>query len=784
MKIRALRLYNVGRFENQGMAIEGIEDGVNVLSAANEIGKSTSFEALHALFFHPYSANRKELQRLRPYSGGYPLIEVDITTTQGEFRLSKQFFGKSFAKVHNLRQKQLWLQADAAENFIASLVKDSTGSPAGLLWVPQGLAFMEKPGADDVESRMGLLQSVQGEVEAVTGGRRMDMIMAQVAAELDPLVTKRGAPKVGGSYHQAIELQERLEVEEQHLRGEVTALRQALDDRQKIEKRLLELQNSQMQSERSQEIKAAQSAFEEAKHHQEKIKTALALCDLASHAHELAKQKLENFRCAQAKHLDLKSQEQNLLVEHGELSSRRHQQMAEYERLQSLYEKACTKIQQLRQHYNQAQAVNQFTQLQLQCQQAACQEHQRQQVQQERNALKITPEIFDNLQRLDIEIASLQAKETATNPSFSVHYQEGAKNRLRLNGKDIHQSEEYFYQNQTQIDIPHIGHIILHTRLGSDGGKDLDKKRAEYQSLITQYQIKNLKEARLQLERVGQLDVQLAGLRFSLSQIAPAGLAALQAKCDEVAAMIEDNLAPNSDPIQIESLLLEAEQHQKQVQNDLNELQVLRLRQEQQWAKIKQQLAVLRAELSHLQDIISGNQEQDLLQQFEETALNLSKVTKELDLLQTMTLDIETAKIRLQRLQSADAAIMQEIGSLRENLASFNAAIATHSDQAIEEKWHEAKEALQAALKRREAESFHVAVLTRLAQTLEAARGHARDLYLLPVMRELTPLLQLIFDDMTIQFDEKTCLPQRILRGGRDCWRIMGAKCRLFLMMH
>ena len=51
MKIAAIRLFNVKRFAGRGVAIENIGNGVNVLTAANEFGKSTSFEALHALFF-------------------------------------------------------------------------------------------------------------------------------------------------------------------------------------------------------------------------------------------------------------------------------------------------------------------------------------------------------------------------------------------------------------------------------------------------------------------------------------------------------------------------------------------------------------------------------------------------------------------------------------------------------------------------------------------------------------------------------------------------------------
>ena len=47
MKLTALRLHNVRRFAGTGVRIENIGDGINVLCAANEHGKSTCFDALH-----------------------------------------------------------------------------------------------------------------------------------------------------------------------------------------------------------------------------------------------------------------------------------------------------------------------------------------------------------------------------------------------------------------------------------------------------------------------------------------------------------------------------------------------------------------------------------------------------------------------------------------------------------------------------------------------------------------------------------------------------------------
>jgi hypothetical protein len=144
MKISALRLFNVKRFAGRGVAIEGIGDGVNVLCAANEFGKSTSFEALHALFFQPHSSTSGDVRSLRPYSGGNPLVEADIATAEGSFRITKQYYGGRSARVSDLSSGRLLAQADEAENFIGNLIRGGSAGPAGLLWVRQGITGIEK----------------------------------------------------------------------------------------------------------------------------------------------------------------------------------------------------------------------------------------------------------------------------------------------------------------------------------------------------------------------------------------------------------------------------------------------------------------------------------------------------------------------------------------------------------------------------------------------------------------------------------------------------------------
>ena len=135
MKLTALRLHNVRRFAGRGVAVEGIGDGVNVLCAVNEFGKSTCFDALHALFFQPHTGTPSAVQGLRPYSGGTPLVEADITTANGAFRLTKQFYGGKRAMVRELASGRLWphLRVTMTEMVLGLLAGTVLGLGAGIL---------------------------------------------------------------------------------------------------------------------------------------------------------------------------------------------------------------------------------------------------------------------------------------------------------------------------------------------------------------------------------------------------------------------------------------------------------------------------------------------------------------------------------------------------------------------------------------------------------------------------------------------------------------------------
>ena len=223
---------------------------------------------------------------LRPYSGGNPIVEADITIEAGRYRLTKQFYGGRRASVTDLGSGRLVAQADEAEAFIGDLISGGTAGPAGLLWVRQGVTGIENRSKSEEENdkrvRESLLSSVQGEVEALTGGRRMSAVLEACEEELNRLVTATLRPKTGGRFAAALDDRDRLQAEEARLAKEVEMLHGALDRRRSVQARLSELENSDEEAGRKTAIANAESVLEAAKLHDRELKALDAEAALAA----------------------------------------------------------------------------------------------------------------------------------------------------------------------------------------------------------------------------------------------------------------------------------------------------------------------------------------------------------------------------------------------------------------------------------------------------------------------------------------------------------------------
>ena len=95
MRLLSLHLTNVRKFTGKRASITGIGRGITVVSEANEFGKSTFFDALHALFFEKYGSSAKPVKSLQPYAGGAVEVAAEVETDDGVFLVEKRLDRKS-----------------------------------------------------------------------------------------------------------------------------------------------------------------------------------------------------------------------------------------------------------------------------------------------------------------------------------------------------------------------------------------------------------------------------------------------------------------------------------------------------------------------------------------------------------------------------------------------------------------------------------------------------------------------------------------------------------------
>lgn len=782
MKISALRLFNVKRFGGRGVAIEDIRDGVNVLSEANEFGKSTSFEALHALFFQPHSSVAADVRNLRPYSGGNPLVEADIATNEGRFRITKQYYGGRSAQVTDLGSGRLVAQADEAENFITGLIRGGSAGPAGLLWVRQGITGIEarKKSEEDSEklARAGLLESVQGEVEAITGGRRMAEIARVVSEEIEKLVTKRG-PKAGGRYAGAVETRDRLAAEEQRLSAEVTSMRAALDQRSKAAIRLSELEQAQERQERRAAVEKAQAALNAAKSEREMLNAAEARLQLSRDRRDLLAQNLKALMEAQDKARALRERLEEAESRHAQASEKRREAASAMSAARAQAEAAEQQEQEARDllfrldaALKARDAAGRHAALLERLKQAENARLSLEQAEAKYALIRIDPKTIDDLQALEVEIARLRVMGDAARPSIAIVYEAGAVHSIHMDGVALTGGEERRYDGAAQLSVPGIGSITLRSNRPAPDDSRLKQAVEKRRALLAELEAVDLAAVRTRHEQAQQIAIEMQGLRSSLSALAPAGLTKLR---EEVAAQepAAADMEFTGDPEKIRAAHLQSDDNRKAARQAQREAEPLQRIADEAFIAAQTDLAALRAELAQLETALGpedarADRQRTLSDQFDEAAHKLETDRAQLQKLRDSAADLESVEAALRRARSVEEAAEKEAAALRETIAELNGLIRALADDAVEEKWHETTEALSAASARVAAFEKEVSVLQRLSSALESARTEASELYLRPVMTELSPLLGLLFDDVAISFDDKTLLPRTILRNGQE----------------
>lgn len=304
MKIVSLELDNFRRFRRP-LRLDGFEPGLNVVVEPNETGKSTLLEALRAALFIRHSARTELTRSYCPIGDDVaPRVAVGFEVAGERWQVEKQFLRSHWVQLTGPRGR---FESDAAEDQLQALLGFERGNnrgtdpdtrgALGLLWVEQASAL--RVDAPNRLVRDNVRTALEGEVGAITGGRRFDTVRARVEEAYAELRTGSRGRSTG----RLAAAETRLTTAREH-RASVEALAQAhettlteLEDaraaRRRIERELGDEEQVALRDRLAADLKLAESSAE-------RLVTAQARYDTANGTVERLAEKLAAIDAAQS----------------------------------------------------------------------------------------------------------------------------------------------------------------------------------------------------------------------------------------------------------------------------------------------------------------------------------------------------------------------------------------------------------------------------------------------------------------------------------------------------
>ena len=785
MRLRSIELSNVRRFAGKRAKLSGIGDGISVMSQPNEFGKSTFFDAIHAAFFERYNSNNASIKALRPHSGGSPQVSVEVDLPEGRFKIMKRWINRAEAKVDDANGR-LIARDDEAEAWIDRLLGSGLSGPSGLLWVRQGLMGLEPEGGSAEErrererglsARRDLLSSIAGEIDMMTGGRRMDAVIDLVSVSLSRLATPNERPRAGGEWARAVSDEENKAREAADLRPKFDLLSADLVRRSESQRALNRLTDPSDVASRQNALTEAEAFYQGALAHQARVNEAKTALHLAKAEVDHARQEIDNAelrtnRLDQAR-VALSKAEEDALIARSDAEELDYRYSTSLEATEALGQETRALRARLRLCL-QAQAANQARvmaeDIKRRLDRASNLQASLDQLITKRNRIRVTNELLEAANEAQSVLGLARAKAELN--AVTIETRPDGADAL-INGIPL-LPDTVPIRTVTELDLPGFGSLLINPGAARSADSADEIARAEYElaKLLADMQVDEVLTARNQWTDAQRLENEISQETARLAEVAPAGLDPLRREWIRTSADAEDVIETVDDIGTLTDSVERAEATEDAARAATLTLQELaRQAGEIRAAKV----AGLQNAQDHLSQARADAGDPEVLAatilelQSRMRALSDNKRNAEITLsdLQRASPDVATSEARFTRAKAAVDQARIEEQRLREELASLNATIAALADLGIEERlstltgeWEEAK----ARVARYKAE---VSALTRLRRALEEARNNARDTYFGPVLREIQPLLAILYPGAQLAIDDQSLLPAMLTRNGQ-----------------
>ncbi len=785
MKLRALTLENVRKFGGKRVAIDSIGDGITVICEANEFGKSTFFDAIHAVVFEKHTATGKSVQSLRPRAGGGVRIGLKVEIDGACYAIEKRFLAQKGASVTDTARGTVIARDGEAEDWIARHIGATDGGPTGLLWVRQGVLGLEpadaKPAEKDrlAEARRDLLSSVAGEIEQVTGGRTMDRILRRCQEDLDALATgSRLSPR--GAWKDAVDEAKALAAELEVLERQYAELSDALNDRRAAEAELRRLDDPEAKVQRDTDLAEAREVARAAESYAQKIASAQGELDLALMQQSEAERARDGF-------IDALSEAEGAskaLDEADRLNSERLGSLKDARAaegaLRSELEDAESATRSLREEQKQAERAGRIQRAREEVERigdllkqarghAATASECRARI----AANPVTEQALADLEDAAKETARLQSLIAASSVRMHVAY--AGETRLSLAGSEITGGDAVALKDGAEVEVPGIATLrfeLPDTTEDHDAETVLAEALAAEADLLARCEVRTLTEAR-DRARQRQADENAAKLAAQmLRSLAPSGVEALDQALADARETIKDvSETPVRSAEQVASDVEAAETREAELRGRLRAASEAVADAREKAATSEAALAAARDRRERAEAHAGAadareTRQSELAHAAQGAAEEAEEKAKALASLKADAPDSATAAANLKRAEAAFENARKRREHLAERRADLSARIDTRAQEGVEERRDEVAERLRSVTARADRYAAEVEALVRLRDALEVARDGAREAYFEPVQEELRPLLRILHDDAGIDWETDSITPGALRRGG------------------
>ncbi len=557
MLIQALSVEGIGRFASAAH-IEGFGPGVNVLAAGNEVGKSTLFRSIRTCLFSRHDSKAQEIRDLATDDSQLPATIRLTFERDGHTYVIRKSFLRSPGAILTKDGREI-ARAKQADEAIWDLLGIEPGSGRslddgafGLLWVGQGASFVAPaPGATATSL---LNAAIESEVGALVGGERARQVLAEIQLELGRFLTETGRPRSDGPLWRATRDLEHWRAAEAERQAKLDALERELAELMQRRRRHRELTDPAATAEMAQELLRAKNSLAEARSAAQELRRFEAEESAARRALDGAAQRLGQHR-ALCGRIDASRQAETLLAR--DLAEQRARErearaalavsgerIAAVERSRQALSAREQQIEKLSAAAVRAQRKDELARRLETVEELA---GELTDTDAQLGQLKIKPKAVDDLDRLDREIAALDAQLSATAAQLTVEIMPAGAGKVRI--------------GDTRLDGDHTSPVLAPTRIligdlaaitvtpAANSSRDArDSREQERSSLLQACAVASVADAHAQLSRRRELEAVRKGLLAQLKGLGvdgdpAAGIARLKSGLAESEAAIAAALA-------------------------------------------------------------------------------------------------------------------------------------------------------------------------------------------------------------------------------------------------